>query len=881
MADPRKDIEDSGKDLTRLFQTQTKSVKELHDLLGQISQGPLTKYTRGMELAKDNLEAITSLNRNLLKTIQDNAKEAAIQQRAAKEGLSTAMAELVIAKEKAILNAQQSGLYDSEVEVLASRYDKAIQYQKQLDKEVEIKEKEKEIAKKISEIEDGRFKALDGINSKMSTLNDILTDQRVAAAMFFSQVNKGYQNVSHMMAEVRKEGFTVGQAFHETGLAMYDAFSLGGTSAKDSLEVMKGMRSEMGSLEKVTSDARREAASLAKTFGISNEEAGKLTAQFAVMPGATMESANNTLEFAGNLAKAAGVAPGEVMKDIANSAEDVASYSKDGGKNIAVAAVAAKKLGVDFSSITKAAEGLLDFESSINKQMEASVLLGREINLDKAREAALNGDLVGATQEMLANVGGEAEFNKMNVMQRKALAESMGVSVQDLAKMVKNQDELTNLTEEQQQALATGELSMDEALANAGGLASKMAESATSIISGVVGFGEMSAGIKSAATEAKSLFGGIMSGIKGMKGGGGIKGGIKGMMGLDKPKELPGADLATKSTEGAAGAADKANKIKPGKGGIAQTFKDVAAGLKAFANGKVVLGAFALIPVAAGLVAMLAGLPALLILSVPGIGAGFKLNAKGIAAGIKALGSPALLAAAFIASLVLAMLGAALIPLTYALSLLSPLIEAFGKVITAVFEGMAVLVGAIADAFVVMFQAFADNWQVLIPVGIGLTALGIGMLALGAASFFAFPGLMLAAAGLALMIPGLSIVNEIAQANALGALGESLTAISAAGPGLALVGFGLMGIAAGLGMMALAGLAALPIIGALTMLAAVAPALSGLMGGGGKGEEDKMQVIADKLDQLIAVASKSGDVNMDGRKVGEIVRLGLNSSNVR
>jgi hypothetical protein len=127
----------------------------------------------------------------------------------------------------------------------------------------------------------------------------------------------------------------------------------------------------------------------------------------------------------------------------------------------------------------------------------------------------------------------------------------------------------------------------------------------------------------------------------------------------------------------------------------------------------------------------------------------------------------------------------------------------------------------------------------------------------------------------------LSIVNEIAQANALGALGESLTAISAAGPGLALVGFGLMGIAAGLGMMALAGLSALPIIGALTMLAAVAPALSGLMGGGGKGEEDKMQVIADKLDQLIAVASKSGDVNMDGRKVGEIVRLGLNSSNVR
>jgi hypothetical protein len=95
-----------------------------------------------------------------------------------------------------------------------------------------------------------------------------------------------------------------------------------------------------------------------------------------------------------------------------------------------------------------------------------------------------------------------------------------------------------------------------------------------------------------------------------------------------------------------------------------------------------------------------------------------------------------------------------------------------------------------------------------------------------------------------------------------------------------------MGIGAGLGMMALAGLMALPIIGALIGLAAVAPALGALgsiFGGGEEGgeKEDKMQLIADKLDQLIAVASKGGEINMDGRKVGEIVRLGLNTSNVR
>ena len=180
------------------------------------------------------------------------------------------------------------------------------------------------------------------------------------------------------------------------------------------------------------------------------------------------------------------------------------------------------------------------------------------------------------------------------------------------------------------------------------------------------------------------------------------------------------------------------------------------------------------------------------------------------------------------------------------------------------------------------FDLFTPALLQLAPMSGDLLLLGFGMMALGAAAWFAFPGLLLAGAGLALMVPGLTAISLIAQMDALGSMVSSLSALGAAGPGLALVGASLLGIAGGLSMMALSGLMALPIIGALIGLAAVAPALSGLMGGGGEGEEeDKMQVIADKLDQLISVASKGGEINMDGRKVGEIVRLGLNTSNVR
>ena len=70
--------------------------------------------------------------------------------------------------------------------------------------------------------------------------------------------------------------------------------------------------------------------------------------------------------------------------------------------------------------------------------MEASLLLGRQINLDRARQLALSGDQEGMMQEILKQVGGEAEFNRLNVLQRRALAESVGQSVENLSRLVRN-----------------------------------------------------------------------------------------------------------------------------------------------------------------------------------------------------------------------------------------------------------------------------------------------------------------------------------------------------------------------------------------------------------------------------------------------------------
>ena len=136
--------------------------------------------------------------------------------------------------------------------------------------------------------------------------------------------------------------------------------------------------------------------------------------------------------------EAQGVAPGLVMRDIAANAEFFAEFAKDGGKNLIMAGTAARKLGLDMSAVADATNSLLEFESSIESSMEASLLLGRQINLDKARQLAFTGDQEGMMREILKQVGGEAEFTRMTYLQRQSLAKSVGVSVEQLSRLVRN-----------------------------------------------------------------------------------------------------------------------------------------------------------------------------------------------------------------------------------------------------------------------------------------------------------------------------------------------------------------------------------------------------------------------------------------------------------
>ena len=209
-------------------------------------------------------------------------------------------------------------------------------------------------------------------------------------------------------------------------------------------DVAAKIQENFGDLNKVNAKNIEQLVEQNLLLGIQIDSSVKLAKTFMDVTGSSFETAMNFQASTAALAESNDVAPGDVIADIAENSESFAEFAKDGGNNIARAAIQAKKLGINLATTAKIADTLLDFESSIEKEMEASLLIGKQLNFNNARRLALEGDLAGAARDVVSQIGGQAELNRMNVIQRRALADSIGVSVEELSKLASGKLEVKN-----------------------------------------------------------------------------------------------------------------------------------------------------------------------------------------------------------------------------------------------------------------------------------------------------------------------------------------------------------------------------------------------------------------------------------------------------
>jgi hypothetical protein len=234
-----------------------------------------------------------------------------------------------------------------------------------------------------------------------------------------------------------------------------------GLSTEDALTSISTMSSEFGVAFSKAIPLAKTAGDLAVSTGMSVDESSKLVGMFTQLGGHSAENAASILKGTRQLAKANDVAPDKVLSDIAGNTQLFARFGKDGGEGLLRAAVQARKLGISIESVAKSADSLLDFQTSLNAEIEAQMLLGRDINLQKARELSLNDDIEGLQAEILKQVGSEAEWNKLNRIQKDALAAAVGMEAAEIQKMVSAQQEQKTLQGEINRLASENEIPSD------------------------------------------------------------------------------------------------------------------------------------------------------------------------------------------------------------------------------------------------------------------------------------------------------------------------------------------------------------------------------------------------------------------------------------
>jgi len=635
------------------------------------------------------------------------------------EAMASINAQIAQLSKDDVIQAESLQLeFDKHLESLDKRgkgYAEQVQYLTQSNKLAQnyarLTEEQKDQLESQLEVYKGIQKTISGIADTLATLTS-------GPAGFFGTALIGAGFAADKLGKNIRSfgGFIDSAQFSALGLSFI---------FEDAEETAKSLSKQFGGLKDVSLSTRLNTNLMATNMGISGEEAANVVGSFARLNNMSADTAMDMAATTKSMAKAAGVPVDQVMKDVAI--------------NIAKAAVSAAKLGVGMDSLTKVTDSLLDFETSINQEMELGAMLGKNINLDRARALAYEGNIGGAVKETLQSLGGIEAFNKMDIFQKRKAAELLGLSVDEFQKMAANSDKLNDDGSVQQSQWSTIWESITGAATASGGFLKTMGGM-------VLGAAQMGGSFAQMGMDVKGMASKIPVIGKLFKGGG-----------------APGAAPSTAPTPPAGGGAPGADKAGAfGKMNTTALLKGAAALL--------ILGA------------------ALYVFAKAANAFGDDINWANVFIGIGAMTLLGGVAAILGAVGPMILIGAA------ALLVASAAFYVFGIASQEVAKGMAMM-GEALPLFAAGMTAFAD--APYIQFGLGMVGLAASMLVLGAAAPFmmlAGAGLMMVTNALNALAPTIPIIMEqisaLSQINFMPIFGlaTALTVLSGALAAVAVTG---------------------------------------------------------------------------------------------
>lgn len=241
---------------------------------------------------------------------------------------------------------------------------------------------------------------------------------------------------------------------NDTAREMYDNFNDMSVrsgdlsiSTKALVESQKQLASSIGMTAQYSATMLKDQIKLTKYMGMSGEEAAGFQKMAAASGKTARELQREVASTVGGFNELTGASVdfAGVMREIAGLSLEMRARFRGNVKEMALAVAQAKALGTTLQESSDAAQNLLNMESSLKAEMKARMITGVNINNDEIRRAQLMGDQAEVLRLQAKQLGEIGDISNKLPHEQRAIAEAMGMSVDQMLKMSEQQKVMKRL----------------------------------------------------------------------------------------------------------------------------------------------------------------------------------------------------------------------------------------------------------------------------------------------------------------------------------------------------------------------------------------------------------------------------------------------------
>ena len=296
--------------------------------------------------------------------------------------------------------------------------------------------------------------AFAGVKGLAKGIGQALSDPLVVITLLVKSV----KFLASIFTGMRKSAAEIGAQIGGSGQSIYNQLDKAGNAAGDMYNTTEELKKAYLALNDAAGRNLATDTKRAKTFnemvqylGFSVEQA-KAFANISMVTGDSMGNMNEDMENVVNSLDAAtgtSVQMSDVIENISGASASTRRSFQGNFKAMVATAHTAARLGVSMDQIANAARKTLDFQSSIENEMEVEMMLGRSINLEKLRHATLTRDAATMAEEqrrLVKETMADTAGNQILLEQTAAL---LGMSVDEYESIAENIEKESKMTGQQ------------------------------------------------------------------------------------------------------------------------------------------------------------------------------------------------------------------------------------------------------------------------------------------------------------------------------------------------------------------------------------------------------------------------------------------------